>query len=233
MSEFDFEAEVEGLGYLVLVPSWCQSSGEFLPRMIEKLKAKKLETAGTSHGGLVKLWLIDEGAAAEEGSSTFDLKVLNGDRQGIQRLLLKYSVLETPCIILPEHNKVVTFRELCANDNVSVSGEALPLQYSSSFGDGGALAEGADNKEVFDRAMDAYNEFDFTRACNLFSLITACTPPLPVVGEGEGEGELDTTAASRYNSSLFNLAGLFHMMELPSLSLLPSVRLLKVSRSQF
>jgi len=182
MSEFEiFEGE-GALGYFCVVPSWCGDLEGLLPRVVEELKRAQPDVGGGCRGGLLKLPLIDEGAA-EDIETSMGLEVLKVDRKGAQRLLLKYGVLEAPCVILPRQNKVITFRELGA---------------SSSFG--GDLLEGDNNKVVFDRAMDAYNEFDFTRACNLFSQIATCStsPPQPEkVDSDVEEKEGESSAAGR------------------------------------
>ena len=156
-------------------------------------------------------------AGAEYATSTRYTVV--HDKQHVQALLLQHEITEIPCAIVTSSTSTSTSR---AHGRGHGQEEVIPLRLRLDLPSSALRGEGrgGDNAQqppqpppAFIAALEQYDLFNFSAACELFSKVI-----LDNSSSSSSSSSESSESSASTDQALFNMAGLMHMLGYPTLA---------------
>lgn len=150
-------------------------------------------------------------AGAEYATSTRYTVV--HDKQRVQALLLQHEITEIPCAIVTSSTSTST-SHAHGRGHGRGQEEVIPLRLRvnppcSALRGEGRGGDNAPQPPAFIAALEQYDLFNFSAACELFSKV--------ILDSSSSSSESSESSAST-DQALFNMAGLMHMLGYPTLA---------------
>ena len=157
-------------------------------------------------------------AGAEYATSTRYTVV--HDKQRVQALLLQHEITEIPCAIVTSSTSTST-SHAHGRGHGRGQEEVIPLRLRvnppcSALRGEGRGGDNAPQPPAFIAALEQYDLFNFSAACELFSKVILDSSSSSSSSSSESSESSESSAST--DQALFNMAGLMHMLGYPTLA---------------